>query len=68
MLTTNQLRTKATDGTVFVGFDEENFCYLGMTEQANGDMAVELEYADAAGGKFVIEVSAQDRDEEFWDE
>lgn len=68
MLTTNELRTKPVDGTVFVGFDEESFAYWGMTDQSDGSVSVELEYADAAGGKFFIEVGAQDMNEPYWEE
>jgi hypothetical protein len=39
-----------------------------MTEQANGDMLVHLEIADAAGGKGDIEVAKQDLEEPYWEE
>lgn len=68
MLTTNDLRKLPIDGSVFVGYDDLNFEYLGMTEQANGDMLVHLEIADAAGGRGDVEVAKADLDEEYWEE
>ena len=68
MLSTNQLKEQPVDGTVFVGYDDLNVQYWGMTEQANGDMVVHFEHADAGGGKHEIEVAKQDLDEPYWEE
>lgn len=68
MLSTKDLRDQPVDGTLFVGFDELTFQFWGMTEQANGDMLVHLEYADAAGGKLDIEVASADLAEAYWEE
>jgi hypothetical protein len=68
MLTTRQLIRNAPDGTLFVGYDDLNFSYWGRTEQANGDVLVHLEYADAGGERHDIEVAKVDLDEPYWEE
>lgn len=66
-LTTAQLRNYPVDGSLFIGYDDLNFSYWGMTEQANGDVVVHLEYADASAQRHDIEVAKQDLNEEYWD-
>lgn len=67
MITTRQLREMPVDGTVFVGMDGQDYSYWGMTEQEDGAMAVDLEYADAGACRKVIEVAKEDMDEEHWE-
>jgi len=66
-ISTNKLQDSPADGTVVVGFDEQDFAYWGMTEQGNGDMLVHLDYLDGTSSRHDIEVAAQDRDEPYWD-
>jgi hypothetical protein len=65
--TTNELRNYPADGSIFVGYDGQDYGYWGMTEQANGDVLVHLEYADASAQKHDIEVAKADLDQDYWD-
>lgn len=67
ILTTAELRNYPADGTIFIGYDELNFAYWGMTDQSDGSVAVHLEYADAGGERHDIGVAAQDMNEPYWD-
>ena len=67
VLTTKELRDYPADGSIFIGYDDQNFAYWGMTEQTNGDMLVHLEYADGGAERHDVEVAKQDLEEEYWD-
>lgn len=67
VLTTKELRNYPADGSIFIGYDDQNFSYWGMTEQTNGDMLVHLEYADGGAERHDVEVAKQDLEEEYWD-
>jgi hypothetical protein len=66
-LTTAELRNYPADGSLFVGYDDQDYGYWGMTEQANGDMVVHLEYADGGAERHDIEVAKADMDEPYWE-
>lgn len=66
-LTTNELRNYPADGSLWIGYDDQDYSYWGITEQADGSMVVHLEHADAGGCQHDIEVAKQDMDEPFWD-
>ena len=66
--TTNQLRNYPYDGSLTVGYDGEHFQFWGITEQASGDVVVQLESAeDPHPFKHDVEVAKADMDEEYWD-
>lgn len=55
------------DFDVFLEYDGETVSLYGKHPQADGSCLIELEHADASGGRFSVEVASQDMAEPIWD-
>lgn len=65
LINTRELATKPLD--TYLEHDGDVVMLYGITEQADGGYHVRLEYADASGGRYDVQVAAQDLDEPMWD-
>lgn len=66
LITTRQLASKPVD--TFLLHDGTAVCLVGVTEQREGlGFHVALEYADAAGGQYGVQVFPEDVDSPIWD-
>lgn len=65
LISTRELITKNFDTYLVHG--ENTVMLYGKTPQRDGGYYIQLEYADAGGGRYGVEVAPQDLDEPMWD-
>lgn len=65
LISTRQLIAEDLDTYLVHG--EDTVMLYGKTEQSNGGYYIQLEYADASGGRYGVEVAPEDMDEPMWD-